>query len=184
MSGVSSLSASNSNSLLSYLQSTSKTSSAASGSNCADNSDQDNPMSALSSELQQQGYSGTNLDDLLTKIQDAVQSVKSGSDGQPDRGAIRDAVNKVLKDAGVDTDKVDNDLKAKGHGHHHHGHAGASSDANNPDTDSLLESLGVDPTKFKSALESALQNTGTDGSIDLSKLFASAAVGSQLNLQA
>ncbi len=184
MSGISSVSASSTTSLLDYLNSASKTS-AANGSACAGQAEQAgqaDPVSFLSSELQQQGYSGTNLDDLLKKIQDAVQSVKSGSDGPPDRNAIHDVVNQVLKDAGVDTNKIDNDFKAKGHAHHHH-HAGAKS-SQDSEIDPLLRSLGVDPTEFKSALQNAIQNVGSDGSIDVSKLFASAAVGSQINLQA
>jgi hypothetical protein len=184
MSGISCVSASNTTSLLDYLNSASKTSAASASvpAGQTDQSDQAGPPGFLSSELQQQGYSGTNLDDLLKKIQDAVQSAKSGSDGPPDRNAIRDAVNQVLKDAGVDTNKIDNDFKAAGHAHHHH-HAGAKS-GQDSEIDPLLESLGVDPTEFKSALQNAIQNVGSDGSIDVSKLFASAAVGSQINLQA
>jgi hypothetical protein len=181
MSGVSSLSVSSSTNLLSYLQNTS-TMSGASGSSCAGKSDQDGPMSFLTAELQDQGYSGTDLEDLLKKIQEAVQSVTNGSDGKPGRSAIHDAVNKVLKDAGVDTDKIDGDFKAKGpRPHHKHANAGTDSDT---DIDALLESLGVDPAKFKLALENALKNAGSDGSIDVSQLFASAAAGSQLDVKA
>jgi hypothetical protein len=185
MSGISSLSGSSSTSLLSYLQNSSKTS-GASGAGCAGKSDQAGPMSFLSSELQDQGVSGTDLDDLLKKVQDAVQSVTSGSDGKPNRDAIHDAVNKVLKDAGVDTDKIDNDMKAKGPRPHHHKHAATStaSDTDDTDLDALLQSLGVDPAKFKKALDNAVKNAGSDGTIDVSQLFASAAAGSQLDVKA
>jgi Clp amino terminal domain, pathogenicity island component len=184
MSGISSLSGSSSTSLLSYLQNSSKTS-GASGASCAGKSDQGGPMGFLTSELQDQGISGTDLDGLLKKIQEAVQSVTSGSDGKPNRDAIHDAVNKVLKDAGVDTDKIDNDLKAKGpRPYHKHATTSANSDTDDTDLDALLQSLGVDPAKFKKALESAWKNAGSDRDIDVSQLFASAAAGSQLDLKA
>jgi ribosomal protein L12E/L44/L45/RPP1/RPP2 len=185
MSGISSLSGSSSATLLSYLQDSSKTSDA-SGANCTGKSDQGGPADFLTAELQDQGISGTDLEDLLKKIQDAVQSVTSGSNGKPDRSAIHDAVNKVLKDAGVDTDKIDSDLQAKGaRPHHKHAHTSSSSDTDTEtDLDALLQSLGVDPAKFKSALENAVKNAGSDGSIDVSQLFASAAAGSQIDVKA
>ena len=39
--------------------------------------------------------------------------------------------------------------------------------------DAILEALGVDPAKFKSALQEAINNPDSDGSLDLSKPFAS-----------
>lgn len=183
MSGISSLGASGASSILDYLKNSTKSTSIT-GADCADGSsgaEQNKQLSFLTAELQQQGISGTDLEDLLKKIQDAAQSVPKDSNGRPDRAAIHEAVNKVLKDAGVDTDKIDKDFKAKVRGSWKSGDGLSGSD---PEIDALLASLGVDPAKFKSALQSAIQNANGDGSIDLSQLFASAAAGSQVNLLA
>jgi hypothetical protein len=146
------------------------------------------PEGFLANELQEQGYSGTDLSDLLEKVKDAVNEVRSQSgDSRPEPGAIHDAVTKVLKDAGVDTDKIDQDFKAAHPhgGHHHHGGAGGV-DGDQPQQDDslddILQALGVDPAKFKSALQDAINNPGEDGSLDLSQLFSSAAPGSQLDV--
>ena len=76
-----------------------------------------------------------------------------------------------LKDAGVDTDKIDKDLKAKAQARPTDGQPGTD-----PEIDALLASLGVDPAKFKSALQTAIQKSGNGGSIDLSQVFSSAAM--------
>jgi hypothetical protein len=143
------------------------------------------PEGFLANELQEQGFSGTDLSDLLEKVKEAVNDVRNASEGRPEPGAIHDAVTKALKDAGVDTDKIDQDFKAAhSHGHHHGGGGGVDGDqaAQDDGLDAILQALGVDPAKFKSALQDAINNPGEDGSIDLSKLFASAAVGSQLDV--
>jgi hypothetical protein len=147
------------------------------------------PEGFLANELAKQGYSGTDLAELLAKVQDSVNDVRSQSgDSRPESGAIHDAVTKVLKDAGVDTDKIDQDFKASHPhgGHHHHGGGAGGVDGDQPQQDdgldAILQALGVDPAKFKSALQDAINNPGADGSLDLSQLFSSAAVGSQLDV--
>jgi hypothetical protein len=187
---ISSVGANSSKSLFNYLNT------ASSGADSADLIDDGSPADAIqqppakgpvgfwSNELEQQGYSGTDLAGLLTKVQDAVNTVRSEIAGRPEPGAIHDAVTKVLKDAGVDTDKIDQDFKAAHLHAHRHGGADGQQAAQDDGLDAILNALGVDPAKFKSALQSAIANAGDDGSIDVSQLFASAAVGSQLDVQA
>jgi hypothetical protein len=142
------------------------------------------PQEFLTDELEKQGYSGTSLSDLLSKIQSTVDSLQSSASGQVDPSSIHDAINKVLKDAGVDTDQIDKDLKAQ-HPHGSSSTGSASSSQNSTsNTDTLLSELGVDPKQFQAALQNALQNVNSDGTLDLSKLFASAGTGSQLNVLA
>lgn len=181
MSGISSLGTSGASSILDYLKNSTKSTSVTGPSpfDEASSPQQGQPLSFLTSELQEQGISGTDLQALLKKIQEAADSVPKDKNGRPDRAAIRDAVHQVLKDAGVDTDKIDRDLKAKAHARTSDGLPGTDLEI-----DALLESLGVNPAKFKLALQTAIQNSGNDGSIDLSQLFASAAVGSQVDLLA
>jgi hypothetical protein len=189
MSGISSVGSSASSYSLNISASFSSPASSKSSSSCGAGAQGTSPEDFLKSELEQQGYSGTALDDLLTKIQDAVKGVQTanGDGSKPDPKAIHDAVNKVLADAGVDTNKIDQDFAAQ-HPHRHHGHGhkkgGESSDATSSSIDQLLLSLGVDPKKFADALNTAVQNAGSDGSIDVSKLFASAAAGSQVDVTA
>ena len=147
MSGISSLGTTGASSLLDYLKNSTKSSNltGASSLDGASGTQQTEPLSFLSTELQEQGISGTDLQDLLKKIQDAADSVPKDKNGRPDRSAIRDAVTQVLKDAGVDTAKIEKDLKAKVHGRPADGQSGGD-----PEIDALLESLGVNPAKFKS----------------------------------
>jgi hypothetical protein len=147
------------------------------------------PEGFLANELQEQGYSGTDLSDLLEKVKDAVNEVRRQSgDSRPHPVASHDADTNVLKDAGVDTDKIDQDFIAAhpygGHHHHGGGAGGVDGDQTQQDgsLDDILQALGVDPAKFKSALQDAINNPGEDGSLDLSQLFSSAAVGSQLDV--
>jgi hypothetical protein len=176
MTRISSLNAASSNNLFSIL--------ARSRENAGPSpSDSDAPSSSpqdfLTSELQDQGYTGTALDDLLAKIQEAVKSVQ-GADGQrPKPGALHDAINKVLKDAGVDTDKIDQGFAARGPRPPHDADSSQGSGI-----DELLATLGIDPKQFESALLAAIQNPGSDGKLDLSQLFATAVPGSQLDLHA
>jgi Clp amino terminal domain, pathogenicity island component len=187
MSGISSISATGSNNLLSYLTSTSKSSQSKRSSD-ANDSQPAGPLDFLTQELESQGYTGTSLQDLLAKIGDAIEAQQTASGGQSDPGALRDAIDKVLKDAGVDTDKIHQDFKA----HRSHGSAPAQpaggesaldillgDDADGND-DSILKSFGVDPSQYAQAL----QNIGSNGSAGLSQLLASAAPGSLINLLA
>lgn len=145
------------------------------------------PQKFLTDELEKQGYSGSKLSDLLTKIQSAVDGLQNSSTGQVDSSKIHDAINKVLKDAGVDTDQIDQDFQTQ----HPHGPGGpppmdgaSSTDNSTSSTDTLLSALGIDPKQFQAALQSALLNVSSDGTIDLSGLFASAGTGSQINVLA
>jgi hypothetical protein len=139
----------------------------------------DSPHDFLVSELEDQGYTGAALDELLDKIQAAVQGLQSAKGAPPKLSDLHDAINKVLKDAGVDTDKIDDDFAARAGARN-----GGKSDAGGGQLDELLAALGIDPKQFESALVAALQNPNSDGTIDLSKLFATAKPGAQLNLQA
>lgn len=187
LSGISTSDQSTLYSLLQRLNQTASTSETSQSSSAAPES----PQTFLTGELEKQGYSGSKLSDLLTKIQSAVDGLQNSGTGQVDPSSIHDAINKVLKDAGVNTDQIDQDFKTQHpHGQHgHHGSAGSTDSASSTQnsttsTDTLLSELGVDPKKFQVALQNALLNANSDGSIDLSKLFASVGTGSQLNLLA
>ena len=191
MSTVSGVSGSNSSELLKMLQNVAKATSASSTSGTTGSGK--GPEEFLTSELEKQGYTGSKLSDLQAKIEAAVQSVQSSSSESGDPSKIHDAINTVLKEAGVDTDKIDADMKAQrpsgpppgGKGGASNRTSGASaSDTTNDTISALLEQLGVNPTDFESALESALKNSDGTGSIDLSKLFASAGSGSQVDVYA
>jgi hypothetical protein len=133
---------------------------------------------------------------LQAKIEAAVQSAQSASSDSADPSKIHDAINKVLQDAGVNTDQIDADMKAQHPGGPGgpppggmDGASNSASDSSDSDTtdntiSALLKQLGVDPKNFESALESALKNSDGTGSIDLSKLFASAGTGSQVDTYA
>jgi hypothetical protein len=197
MSNLSGVSGSNGNQLLSILQNIAGT---IRTSYTTSTTQPTSPEDFLTSELEKQGYTGSKLSDLQAKIEATVQSVQSSSSGQTDPSKIHDAINKVLKDAGVNTDEIDADLQAQGPGGPRGpggtppggpppGGMGSTSNAtSSTDTDNeisaLLKQMGVDPKKFESALETALKNTDGTGSIDLSKLFASAGTGSQVDVMA
>jgi len=146
------------------------------------------PQEFLTGELEKQGYSGSTLSDLLAKIQSTVDALQNSGTGQVDPAKIHDAINKVLKEAGVNTDQIDKDFQAQ----HPHGPGGgpppmdsaSSSENSTSSTDTLLSALGIDPKQFQAALQNALLNVSSDGSIDLSGLFASAGTGSQINVLA
>jgi hypothetical protein len=196
MSTLAGISGSGSSNLLRILQNLSETNSVSSSSGTAESPQ--GPEEFLTSELEKQGYTGSQLSDLQAKIETAVQSVQSSSSGPADPSKIHDAINSALKDAGVDTDQIDADFQTqhpqgpRGAGGPPPGGMGAmagttgSSSTSSTDTSisTLLTQLGVDPENFESALESALQNAGSTGTIDLSKLFASAGTGSQVDTYA
>ncbi len=196
MSGISSLSAAGSNNLFSYLTSSSKTSESKRQSDSND-AQPAGPLGFLAKALEAQGYSGTSLEDLLAKIGEAVSAQQSASGGQADPAALRDAIDKVLKDAGVDVQKLHEDLRS----HRPHGarsprptggESALSSISGDSDgdgdgsgnADSILQTLGVDPSQSASSLARALQNIGAGGSVDLAQLFADTAPGSLINLLA
>lgn len=192
MSSISSLSTS-SGSLAALLQSLSQTSATSSTSTTSSQTQPQNPEDFLTSELEKQGYTGSSLSDLQAKIEAAVQSVQSSSNGTASGSQIHDAINSVLQSAGVNTDEIDSDFKAAHPRGHHRHHSDSDNSATTPtatdsatgtDITQLLQSLGVDPAKFESALESAVQNQQNGGTLDLSKIFASAGTGSQINVLA
>jgi hypothetical protein len=163
MSGISSLSASGPDNLFSILTNSSKTSGSKRHHGKSEEAKKSDPLEFLSTELQDQGYSGASLETLLTNITDAVKVQGTKSDGTTDPAAIHDAIDKVLKDAGVDTDKIDRDLQAQKL--QSPNAAAASSDQ-------------------VEALLTALKSASAGGSSDASKMVASAIPGSLLNLQA
>jgi hypothetical protein len=197
MSSLYGISGAGGSSLLTMLQNLSATSSTTSTSKASGTAQ--SPEDFLTSELEKQGYSGSQLSDLQSKIETAVKSLQTSNSGSVDPAKIHDTINSVLKSAGVDTDQIDADFQAQHPGGPGGpggpppgGSAGTSSSttgsADDSDTSdaisSLLTKLGIDPQKFESALSSALQNVKSDGSIDLSKLFASAGTGTQVDLVA
>ena len=88
---------------------------------------------AFESALKNAGADPAKLSDLEQQIRDAVESARQNSSGSPDqRSAVRDAVNNVLKQNGIDPAKFEAELKAHhtgGHRHHRHGGAAESGGA-------------------------------------------------------
>jgi hypothetical protein len=186
MSTLAGVSGSNSSDLLRILQNISGTTGVSSSSGTTQASK--GPEEFLTSELEKQGYTGSQLSDLQAKIEAAVQSVQSSSSGAADPSKVHDAINSVLKDAGVDTDQIDADFQAQHPGGPGGpppgGMGGTSSSSTETDISALLTQLGIDPDQFESALQSALQNANSTGTLDLSKLFASAGTGAQVDTYA
>ncbi len=141
----------------------------------------------LAQELESQGFTGTKLSDLRTKIQEAMSSAMKSTDATTDRGqSVRTAVEKVLKDAGVDVDKLNQDM-----GIGKDGPSGASqaTDGSSDASEALsafmkmLDQQGIDPKQFLDRLESMVQNSNGQA-VDISKLFSGVAVGSELDVVA
>jgi len=161
-------------------------------------------------ELESQGFSGTALSDLRAKIESAAETAKSSSS---DPEAVKTAVQQVLKDAGVDVDKVDADMatqRAKGGGGP--GGAGGMGGAGGPppmppteqsegtDSDSDDASSSSASTSTKKTLAEQLASLGIDSSsflqalqaflssdnktADISSLFTNIPTGTQVNLTA
>lgn len=95
------------------------------------------------------GVDPAKIPDLVKQIQDAVEQARSsvGSSGDP-RSAIRDAVDGVLKQNGIDPAKFRSALEKSGraHGHHHrHARAGQAGSAGAlPDGDETGPTINSD----------------------------------------
>lgn len=128
--------------------------------------------SQLTSALQSQGFSDTQLSDLREKIDTAMKSAReNGSDPE----ALKSAVDSVLQEAGVDLEQFQQDIGAPSGPPQ--GMQGGSSSTSGAQFDSFLQSRGIDPTQFKTALMSSINN-GTD----LSQAFSGADVGSDVDV--
>jgi hypothetical protein len=135
------------------------------------------------SELESQGITGSKLTDLRTEMDKAANDAKSSSN---DPAAVKTAVTKVLKDAGVDTDKIDADMKAQ------RGRGGpppsappssTSDSSSSTSLESQLQALGItDTSSFLDSLKSFLSSNSSSSSI--SDLFSTLPTGSQINVLA
>ena len=141
----------------------------------------------LTQELESQGFTGTKLSDLKTKIQDAVSTAMQSMDSTTDRGqSVRTAVEKVLKDAGVDVDKLNQDM---GIGKDGPPEASQATDGSTEASQALdafmkmLDQQGIDPKQFLDRLQSMAQNSNGQ-TMDISQLFSGVAVGSEIDVKA
>jgi hypothetical protein len=144
----------------------------------------------IAAALENQGIEGSTLSDLRAKIQDAIDSVTESSDGATDhREALRNAIDGVLEEAGVDMDQFrasmggpDGSPPAGGMPP---GSASDEDDDANQSSDlaAFLQSKGIDFNQFLTSLMEAIQDSD-DGNVDLSKVFASAGAGSDIDVLA
>jgi hypothetical protein len=127
--------------------------------------------------LEAQGYSGTELSDLMSKIQDAATAaMQNTGDSTGGKGDVRSAVEQVLKDAGVDVEQFNEDI---GVGNE----APPDGAQGQPAFVQTLKEQGITMSEFFSRLQTAIGNS--DGqTLDLSQLLTGISVGSEIDVTA
>jgi len=169
------------------------------GSSDGDNAQRPDGGGRLDQALESQGITGSALSDLRSKIEDAVKTARAGSDGSTDgRAAVKSAVDQVLKDAGVDVDKLHAAMRPPGKGGGSSdgdgddaGGTGGTATAQNADASGAaaaslskaLQSKGIDPGQFFQSLNQAVDNSnGKD--VDFTSVFAQFGTGSSVDTMA
>jgi hypothetical protein len=169
------------------------------GSSDADGGRRPDGGGRLDQALESQGITGSALSDLRSKIEDAVKTARASADGSTDgRAAVKSAVDQVLKDAGVDVDKLHAAMRppgkagGDGDGDGDDGRPGGATGAQGGDSSSAaaaaslskaLQSKGIDPGQFFQSLNQAVDNSnGKD--VDFSSVFAQFGMGSSVDTMA
>ncbi|MGC4004332.1 MAG: hypothetical protein QM811_14920 [Pirellulales bacterium] len=107
----------------------------------------------FSDALKSAGVDDSQVDDLLSQIQDAVSTAKESSDGS-DPASIRAAVQGVLRSNGVDVAKFEDALHADRTGGPPPPPPGATSGSPASKLTSALEDVGLDDDQISSLFES------------------------------
>jgi hypothetical protein len=165
------------------------------GGSDADHGQRPDGAGRLDQALESQGITGAALSDLRSKIEDAVKTAKASADGSTDgRAVVKSAVDQVLKDAGVDVDKLHAAMRPPGHGEGDgdDGGPGGATSTQGRDSSSAaaaaslskaLQSKGIDPGQFFQSLNQAVDNSnGKD--VDFSSVFAQFGTGSSVDTMA